>query len=166
MGVEIKVLEPPDLCIVGPLWVTLKRHHQSVQPDRRWRADDDAWSARARALRHEIDQAEAAVLLVAEDEGTPVGYLLAYTQPGNRNSPRHEPELVGIVESLVLLPLYRSAGLGRQLMETARQWLLAHGAGAISLTVLAGNAQAEQFYRSLGFVARQVTYEWRPHASC
>jgi ribosomal protein S18 acetylase RimI-like enzyme len=48
-------------------------------------------------------------------------------------------------------PKLQRAGLGRQIMAAAETWLLARGVPKIQLMVRGENAQAQGFYRQLGY---------------
>ena len=55
-------------------------------------------------------------------------------------------------QSLMVLPAFRQHGIGRQLVDMAREWVKGKGATEISLGVWESNQQAREFYERLGFV--------------
>lgn len=57
----------------------------------------------------------------------------------------------GWVHLLAVSPEHRRHGVGRALMSTAEQALLAHGCTKLNLQVRAGNKPVVAFYRALGF---------------
>ena len=65
--------------------------------------------------------------------------------------PAMVPRRRGHVEKLVVSRAHRRRGLGRALMAEASAWARQQGAVELVLTVWAGNAEAEAFYRSLGY---------------
>jgi ribosomal protein S18 acetylase RimI-like enzyme len=62
----------------------------------------------------------------------------------------------GWVYYLAVDPGCQGRGLGRELMEEAGLWLAARGAPKLELMVRQGNAQAEGFYKALGFEPQDV----------
>lgn len=80
------------------------------------------------------------LLLVAEVDGRVVGTVMGGWD-GHR----------GWIYSLAVLPEYRGRGLGRQLVETIEQRLIAAGAPKINLQVVVGNETAVTFYERLGY---------------
>ena len=85
--------------------------------------------------------------LVAEKEGTPVGYALAKLE-----TPR-----ICHLSDIYLRPDWRSKGLGRELVAAAVHWGEARGAEVMTLEVLAPNASARAFYARLGFAEESQT---------
>lgn len=55
------------------------------------------------------------------------------------------------VEALVVDRHHRRAGIGTALMSAASTWARDRGAAEVVLTVWAGNAAAEAFYKRLGY---------------
>ena len=57
----------------------------------------------------------------------------------------------GYILRLYVHPDYRHRGVGRRLLERARDDLFDHGAERINAMVLAANEPGNEFYRSFGF---------------
>jgi len=55
------------------------------------------------------------------------------------------------IETLVVRGKRRREGIGRRLMDEAVSWARGHGAVEVVLTTWVGNADAEAFYRRLGY---------------
>lgn len=64
------------------------------------------------------------------------------------------------IEDMVLLPEFRQHGLGRRLLEAARDWALAQGAGRLQLLADADNAPALDFYRHLDWQPTRL-FAWK-----
>ncbi|MEN9869003.1 MAG: hypothetical protein RL748_4593 [Pseudomonadota bacterium] len=58
------------------------------------------------------------------------------------------------VWAIYLAPAYWGQGVGRELMQTAREFCVQSAASSVSLWVIVGNQRAIGFYRSLGFEAQ------------
>lgn len=85
---------------------------------------------------------EKGTILLAEDAG---GALVAsiYTEVrGNR----------GYIGMLAVSPGKQRAGVGRQMMQAAEEYLRARGCGAVHLTVLSIRTELPPVYRSYGYV--------------
>ncbi len=87
---------------------------------------------------------------VAEDED---GNLVAYAHAGPCKLPHEDagPEQ-GEIYQLYSLDEWQGAGLGRQLLCRALEWLAEHMPGPIWLGVYSGNLRARAIYVSRGFV--------------
>ncbi len=96
-------------------------------------------------------RAASEAIRVAEVDGAVVAFLhvqLYDTPPAETLTPRRRAH----VETLVVAADARRRGIGRRLMEEAEEWGRDRGAVELVLTVWAGNDDAEEFYRRLGFV--------------
>ena len=97
--------------------------------------------------------AAARCLLVAEDEGSVVGFAVGKTVAG-----------IGEIENVVVAGKRRGGGVGRRLCEGVIGWARSAGARQIELEVREGNGAAIAVYRRLGFVemGRRVGYYGNP----
>jgi GNAT superfamily N-acetyltransferase len=59
------------------------------------------------------------------------------------------------ISSMWVAPHFRRAGVGRQLFQTAQNWLRDRGAQKVNAWVVTNNSPAISFYESLGFVASE-----------
>ena len=85
--------------------------------------------------------------IVEEAEGRIAGFVIIERIRGNGRTCGH-------IVTLDVDPADRRRGWGKLLIETAEEQMKQEGASLISLEVAENNAAAQQFYRSLGFVAR------------
>lgn len=58
------------------------------------------------------------------------------------------------VWAIYLAPEYWGQGLGRELMQAAREFCVQSGASSVSLWVIVGNQRAIDFYLAMGFAAQ------------
>ena len=139
---------PERIDELEPLWHELVRHHASVMralgPPRE-RAD--AW-ARRRPHYEELLAKPGAFALIAERDGTPVGY--AMVEP-SRPSQSWQVDRAATLETLVVVPAERGAGVGSALIDAVRERVGAAGVTHLSLGVVATNERAIRFYRRHGF---------------
>ena len=119
--------------------------------DRYGLIDGKDW--RFRKVRH-IDSdiaANADGIFVAEVDEQVIGYITTRIDQATK---------VGGIPNLGVLPGYRGAGIGRQLIETAIAYAKAQGMLHLRIETLAHNPIGQYLYPSCGFqeVARQVHY--------
>jgi GNAT superfamily N-acetyltransferase len=101
----------------------------------------------ARAFGHLIFQDDA-LLVVADEAGRPVGYLLAFDHHTLFANGR-----VAWVEEIAVRADRRRQGIGRQLMQAFERWAQARGAVLAALAT----RRAADFYVALGYEA-SATY--------
>jgi len=90
-----------------------------------------AKSSLAQALEH-----PAAVVMLAEEEGTLVGYAVGMLQ---EPPSIFRPELYTYISDLYVLPDHRRRGVGTGLVERVRGWGYLKGSFALSLIAPAGS---------------------------
>ncbi len=111
-------------------------------PARAMAAADEARSAEnwRKTLAEDFDRGE--FLLLAEEDGVPVGYAMGAPRPA-------DPVFTGQLTALHVLPSRQGRGLGRLLVrETARR-LAAQGIHSLRVGVLCANP-SRSFYEHLG----------------
>ena len=108
---------------------------------------------RSRKVRHIDDDvaANAEGTFVAEEAGTVIGYVTTRIDHDSK---------IGSIPNLGVLPAYRGAGIGRQLIETAINYAKASGMAYLRIETLEQNPIGQYIYPSCGFeeVARQIHY--------
>lgn len=102
------------------------------------------WNDPAADFARALAAADAAVLVVRDDEGAIASVMVG--DDGHR----------GWVYYLAVAPDRRRQGLGRALMVAAEDWLRARGCPKIQLMVRSGNAEALGFYAALGLERQEV----------
>jgi len=108
-----------------------------------WReclADDPLWEAGA--VMPASPSSHPAMLLVASDGTNVVGSIMA-GYDGHRGS----------IYALAVLPAYRFDQIATNLVIEAEKQLIAAGCTKINLQIRSSSAQAQQFYKTLGYAA-------------
>ena len=115
-----------------------------------------AWDKRraAVALRQAIDSHDACVL-VAEHDGALVGFCTGYQ---DLHSVRFGYR--AWVEDLAVDPERRSEGVGKALLDAAKDWGRAHGATHLELDSGEARAEAHRFYEREKPSWRSKQYTW------
>ena len=106
------------------------------------------------ALRQAIDSHDSAVL-VADDEGRLVGFCTAYQ---DLHSVRFGYR--AWVEDLAIDPDRRSEGIGRALLEAAKDWARERGATHLELDSGEARIDAHRFYERQSPSWRSLCYAW------
>jgi ribosomal protein S18 acetylase RimI-like enzyme len=149
---------------VASLWKELQAHHASGAEHlgaqgpgavRRFRSGEESWQIRRAQYLEYLAGALPAALFLAERAGVVVGYAMARAIAAG---PTIETgETIGHLESLAVLPDYRSAGVGRQLLGAVWAVLREWGTTEVTVNVMAGNSRAEEIYRRMGLVPFSTT---------
>ncbi len=139
----IRPATPDDADAIGRVHVQAWREtYPGIVPDAVIAARDPLERA---ALWRRVIAAGEIVLLAHDDTGA----LLGFANAGKQREPEILP-FAGEINAIYLLQAAKRRGLGRALMRSAAQALLARGLASASLWVLDGNATAHAFYTSLG----------------
>lgn len=94
-------------------------------------------------------------ILVAEQDGAPVGWAFAYEEHGELFIA--EPERRhGFLAEIYVAPPARGAGHGTALIEASEGWSRARGHKLMTIGVLAGNARAIRAYEGAGYAPYTV----------
>jgi GNAT superfamily N-acetyltransferase len=143
-----------------PLWLCLFDHHLATgNAGFPAVSRDQTWPLRRRFYQETFDEDETAFVLLAERDGQPVGYAVCRRHEGWDDT-WETGDWVGEVETLVVRPEARGAGVGTALLDAAEGELGRRGAHDIRIAVMAGNDQAMEFYRRRG-MSPTITYLMR-----
>jgi ribosomal protein S18 acetylase RimI-like enzyme len=134
---QIRQATLEDLESVAPLFDAYRQFY--LQPA-------DLPLARA-FLRARLAAGESLVYL-AEDEGTVLGFVQLYPL---FSSTARRPGRIWLLNDLYVVSAARGRGVGRRLMDRARQLAEETGARSIELTTAGSNTRAQALYESLGY---------------
>jgi GNAT superfamily N-acetyltransferase len=156
---EVGILEAgaERLDDVEPLWRAMHEYDAEVAGEARevapFRRAEDSWQRRRDEFRRWM-RAGDAWLLIAEREGSPVGFAFFRICDGDWSFETNER--MGELEALSVEPELRRWGIGSLLMEEVERRLAAAGVGFIGLAVIAGNEDALRFYKRWGIVPSHI----------
>jgi ribosomal protein S18 acetylase RimI-like enzyme len=99
-------------------------------------------------LESRIQNNDAVIFVAVDSElpNNPVGFVLLY--------PTFESvdmQAIWVLHDLFVNPVARRQGIGRMLMNTARDYCHAQGAGRVDLATSIHNTNAQALYESLGY---------------
>ncbi len=154
-----------EIDAVEPLWNALQEHHVRITPELDPRTPGrefaDAWRMRRSKYVRWLED-PATFFVIAEDEGSPIGYAFVTVGPGYASW--QTGDRAGVLETLSVLPDHRGCGVGAALIEAAWERLAELGIDDMAITTTKTNVDAHRFYERLGFSQSFVIYHGkRPH---
>lgn len=166
-GVNAELKRPPEVEIVEagadrldqiePLWRAMHESDAEVAGAVHdvvpLREAEQAWSRRRDEFAAWM-RAGDGKLLIAERDGSPVGFAFFRIREGDRSF--ETEERVGELEALSVTPELRRWGVGSLLMEEVEERLVTAGVDHIGLAVIVGNEEALRFYRRWGMAPSHV----------
>lgn len=153
MDAKIEVLAAADIDRLKPLWLQLAAHHgrrgshlEAVAP---MRSPEDTWRVRRGLYAEWLRSPLTRAFTVADGDR-----LLGYAMLRIAESPGSWEwgDRTGVLETLVVDDEARGSGIGKALVEAARDHLTAHSVRVMNISVLAGNDAAVRFYEREGAV--------------
>jgi ribosomal protein S18 acetylase RimI-like enzyme len=138
----------PDLDVLEPLWLALYDHHRSVHPGP-YRPRDDSWPHRRRHYEALLSVPEAFAVLAEGVDGL-VGYAMVSLHDGPDDT-WPTGDRYAEVETLVVAPDARGAGIGTRLMDVVDAELRPLGVTVLAIGVVPGNDTALALYEARGF---------------
>jgi ribosomal protein S18 acetylase RimI-like enzyme len=151
MGHVIADLPAADIDRLEALWRELLDHHLAAAPHLAAlgaaRDPADSWRVRRAQYLTWLAVPRAAVL-VARDADRLLGY--AMIRSTDAAGSWQWGDQVGALETLVVTSSARGTGVGRELLDAARQRLAEWGTEVMTISVIAGNEAAVHFYRREG----------------
>ena len=146
---KVRQATPEDV----PSLVALFQELDRMQADWRVFTPRPGFYDEVGAKYHEaMNNAEAVVLVVVDDEGEVVGMAYGEARTPSRFSDERALEVSGVV----IRAGYRGRGVGRELVHEAGRFAADRGIGWIELKTFAPNRGAMEFWEDLGFAPRVV----------
>ncbi len=142
-----------DLDRLRDLWLLLHRHHQAVAPELApYVGDEASWSVR-RSFYAEL-LARGGAALVARDGDRDTGYAITGPEPAPWPATFVTAPTVEELQTLVVVPGDRGAGLGSALLDAAEE---RRPAADQVIGVVPGNVRATALYERRGLVPTWLT---------
>jgi ribosomal protein S18 acetylase RimI-like enzyme len=137
-----------------PLWLTLHHHHQAVGGERLgpYVDDDASWTARLALYTDFL--AGGGFALLAELDDTLVGYAMVAIKTSAEtefDDTWQSGDRVGEIETLVVLPEARGAGVGSALLDAVDAELESAGIHDVIIAAFVTNTEAIRLYERRGF---------------
>jgi ribosomal protein S18 acetylase RimI-like enzyme len=145
-----------DIETVVPMVDKIAALHEVWEPDKYARVDEFGEMYRSWLLERTRDK--QSVILVAEREGTIVGFLAATIE---REIPIYKVGHYGFIHDLWIEPAYRNEGVGRQLVMLAVEQFVELGVKQVRLETAAPNEAARALFEKCGFRVTTVDMMWQ-----
>ena len=143
--------------VVRPLWLSMFEWHRALPPEASSAVEPlpaaEALERRFARFRRELGEGRVTLFLASEDDQA-VAFAMVRVRPEGEASFATGNGVVE-VDAMAVAPSHRDQGLGSVLLARVHDWAAERGIGFVSLSVMAGNEQAERFYRRFG-MARSV----------
>lgn len=147
---RVRRADPRDIERVVALWTLIADHHRALDPLFRLRdGAEDEIRQMLRAMLRDPDAAFFVGDVAPDDVGTGSDGLCIVRM--DRAPPIGEETERAEITDLGVRPDARRQGLGRELAEAALAWVRERGVARVEVRVVHGNAEAQAFWRALGF---------------
>jgi GNAT superfamily N-acetyltransferase len=148
MAFEVRAARPDEAEAIVPLYEWLFAPPGSVP---------GAWDARRAsvALRQAIESHDCAVLVAEADDGALIGFITGYQ---DLHSVRYGYR--AWVEDLAVDPERRSQGVGKALLDAAKDWARERGATHLELDSALARTDAHRFYEREGSQYKSFSFGW------
>lgn len=147
MPVTIRRAEQRDLPALGRLGAMLMRTHYAFDRRRFLPPGESAESGYAWFLGSVMDAPDGCVF-VAEEDGEVAGYVYVALEPLSWKELRGP---AGFIHDVAVREEKRGAGVARQLLAAAIDWLRERDAPRVILWTAAPNEAAQRLFRTFGF---------------
>ena len=145
--VRVRAATAADLPVIGRLGMLLVEAHHAFDKKRFLPPSPRTAAGYASFLAARLAEPDA-MILVAESDGTVIGYAYAAVEGYDWMSLRGP---AGILHDVLVDPAYRGRGVGRQLVEAALAHLRARGVPRVVLSTAEPNVAAQRLFTKLGF---------------
>lgn len=159
LAVKIRPAVAEDAEAITRIFLESAEHHASIDVERYYVPDRQSIIERYRTGQQHLGAEPRAITLVAESGGEIAGFLDA--RLGEPFDPMHRPMSYCFIVDIAVAAVYRSRGIGEQLMRAGEEWGRRHGAQFVSLEYHIANPRAAAFYERIGFLpAAMVAIKW------
>jgi ribosomal protein S18 acetylase RimI-like enzyme len=134
-----------DLEVIGRLWQEFMDFHR--ERDSHFTRSADGHERFKEFVSNHITSDNSCVL-VAEKEGSVVGYCLATLA---KYPPVFDKQDYGTIFDLAIAEPYRRMGIGERMYQTVQSWFSERGVHRIELRVVVTNEISTAFWRKMGF---------------
>ena len=145
---KIRQAQLQDVPALAQMNQTVQQWHHDAQPSR-YKPPMD--SADLQQWFIERLQDESWFGFIAEVDGKPAGYVLCRVDITGDN-PYVYPSKTLHINQISVDASFRRQGIGRALVQAARETAQTQGVSALTLGVHAQNARAQAFFQTMGFV--------------
>jgi len=148
--IDISVASEKDLDMLLPVWYELMDYHKPYH--KVFHLHKSALHSVKEELRKRLNDPQTRIFIALTKDEI-VGMLICRHSYSNSTI---ENGKKGYIAETIVCKSFRGKGIGKQLFDTAKQWLIAQQVTYIELQVVIANEQAVEFWQEMGF--RPLTY--------
>ena len=145
MEVSIHKAKREDLPLIAPLFNAYRMFYKQ--------ADDIELATNF--LQQRLQNEESSVFYAIHNPGKAIGFMQLY--PGFSSVSASK---ICVLNDLYVVEKFRGLGIGRRLIEQARQYAIESGAACVSLQTAKDNCTAQRLYEYLGFKREHGFYSY------
>jgi ribosomal protein S18 acetylase RimI-like enzyme len=145
-----------DVPALRELWLELHHHHARVAPQSGEFTDDEtSWRMRSSLYREWLADPRSFLLIARAGERL-VGYALVRVMEAGADltDSWRVPDVLAEIETLLVMPDARGAGLGTRLLDEVDAELGRRGITEVIVGLMPGNDGAQRLYERRGFKRR------------
>lgn len=144
-GMQIREAHSDDIEGLVELWIELMDFHRDRDPF--FSRSADAHDRFAEFVKAKMEAKEA-VVLVAEQDGSLIGFSMAMVRdyPPVFEAGRH-----GFIQDVIVTQSARRQGIGRKLSDATLGWIRSQGVSRAELEVATTNPVSQAFWYEMGF---------------
>lgn len=157
MKFRIEELRPDEIDRVFDAVIALHHHEIAVQPNlgsAPARDDQTYWEHYRARFAARYESGNGCFYAALDDEGSALGFIYAIERDGLDGY--ENSERMGYIEEIAVLDSARRLGIGRALIEAARDEFRRRGCSHMELSTVPGNEDARAFYARIGFETAAV----------
>jgi ribosomal protein S18 acetylase RimI-like enzyme len=134
-----------DLNDVANLWGMLAQHHEELSDQFAL-----AWDGKRKWSRYLEERFSeiSTKLIVAEEEGEIVGFMLCLLSP---NTPVFKDRKIGVISDVYVLEERRRKGVAKNMLNSGIKWFEKNKVRSVQLGVANDNFEARAAWRQVGF---------------
>lgn len=152
MNFRIEQLAPSEIDRVRDAVLALHHHEVAVQPmlgSAPARDDATYWEHYRSRFAQRYEDGNGLFYVAVDDNGSSLGFVYAIERDGLDGY--ENPAKMGYIEEIAVLDSARKFGIGRALIEAARDEFRRRGYSHMELSTVPGNEDARAFYARVGF---------------
>ena len=145
MKISIHKAKEADISLIAPIFNAYRIFYKQA---------DDIESA-TNFLQQRLQNHESSVFYAVNNPGKVIGFMQLY--PGFSSVLASK---ICVLNDLYVVEKFRGLGIGRRLIEQARQYAIDSGAACVSLQTAKDNCTAQRLYEYLGFKRAHGFYSY------
>ena len=143
--VSICKAKEADLSVIAPLFNAYRMFYEQA----------DNIELATTFLRQRLQNAESTVFYAIDDHDKAIGFMQLYPAFSSVSAKK-----ICILNDLYVSAKFRGQGIGRKLIERAKQYAIESGAARVSLETAEDNLAAQRLYESLGYKKNEGFYSY------